>query len=1166
MKRWIIAGIGVALFGAGWCLSAGERPYEMVWANRTEDDHPPLVALTDPSGWQVEVKNAVASFTRSDDLLLFGDGVCKLVYRGTGSDPVITLRPPQPVAITQAFDAVTCWIYGNNHHYAPNSSTPPVTVYTDFTDAKGHPFSVHLAHVHFKEWMLCHRRLSDHQIATALPGSTFRGFTIRGGTNPEDRVLYFNSLAVFTESFPPLTFKPRAKRGVQLFPELPQGLNTGDGTLPFPNTPLTVIPPPSSHATNRVFQTEQISYIFERRGPDGVLEIELGGLGKWDEMRFRWNGSEWHPFALGGGIYFAPDANHPSPFRAEKEEFSSKAEGDRVIVEGDLSSNGKRLAHAAITFHLEDMALAVDLQADGDQVAEIRFGNIDARLEAEPIPFPYYTYGYGDRYERPCVLALRIGGKPFFHSAIIDLTQSNASRPFCGSMTLDGAIASNGGTRYLPKTDGKRNSCFERFVYAFAPTAERVFPNIPNPVSPWKAVTGTHLWRAHGAGNRERDIAYWRNVRRRGMKWIAITDHESGWRDGNESFTFRTAPAPKKGGDAGQYRYARILQDELGFVYGPYNNFTDFATVNGFWHIDRVTRDRENQLQHAWERCYAPKPSRAVEFCEALTPIIESKFHFSTAYCDVHTAVTPWDRTDFDARVPGAGTFAATFYAFGEIMLLQKAAWDGPVYSEGNNHFPYCGLTDGNYAQDQPYRPAENPWLVDFDLRRMHPLCCNFGMGNLDMFYPGKSQPADRQLAVDRFLAATLAFGHPCFFLNVTDHEFQSYFMVQAIAARYTQAEADTIRYADETGKLWPTSEALLNRCFERSQPVTRYTDGTVVMVNGSPELPFFPEWEGIRLALPPNGFAAVSGDGKVYLLSALTDGHRADLSVSPEAVYINGRGKPVRFSVGGADGMLLRLLEDPLHEEIFLAHTTEAALPYPVESITALNEARQPLGEVPSRFEGGATLFKPFPNAFSYAVVKRAGSEANAPDRKADFARFAAAPEALATVRAPAPAAFKLPARRALGMAFRGKPEENYRPETGASIHSGTLGCGGVMKPGYFIHPPYRGGVGYAFVRFILTLPETPLCLTCFVGKQDGGDTGDGILHQIRVRTADGQETLLAQQLTKERVWVPLSADLSPWAGKRITLDLISDVGPNDDSTTDWGVWGDIKLVPKAP
>ena len=31
----------------------GQRPYEMEWANRTEDTHPPLVDFEDLTGWGV---------------------------------------------------------------------------------------------------------------------------------------------------------------------------------------------------------------------------------------------------------------------------------------------------------------------------------------------------------------------------------------------------------------------------------------------------------------------------------------------------------------------------------------------------------------------------------------------------------------------------------------------------------------------------------------------------------------------------------------------------------------------------------------------------------------------------------------------------------------------------------------------------------------------------------------------------------------------------------------------------------------------------------------------------------------------------------------------------------------------------------------------------------
>ena len=346
------------------------------------------------------------------------------------------------------------------------------------------------------------------------------------------------------------------------------------------------------------------------------------------------------------------------------------------------------------------------------------------------------------------------------------------------------------------------------------------------------------------------------------MTQVVITDHETGWRDEGESFTFRTRPAPGKGGDKGQYDYARLIQDKLGFVYGPYNNYTDFAPVNEFWSTDLISRTPENQLQHAWMRCYAPKPARAVEYCARLAPQIQEKFHFSTAYCDVHTAVAPWDRVDYDARVPGAGTMSAVFYAFGEIMLLQKQAWHGPVYSEGNHHAFYCGLTDGNYGQDQAYRPADNPWLVDFDLRKLHDLCCNFGMGSPDMFYAGKDPqqdtPEQKDAWLDRFLAATVAFGHPGFLVyeGGTGNALRSYYMLQQLHSRYCLASAVEIRYADAKGRLLDTSAAVASGDFARSQVVTRYSDGTVTAANGHRTERMKVKAYDRDLDLPPNGYA----------------------------------------------------------------------------------------------------------------------------------------------------------------------------------------------------------------------------------------------------------------------------------------------------------------------
>jgi hypothetical protein len=275
-------------------------------------------------------------------------------------------------------------------------------------------------------------------------------------------------------------------------------------------------------------------------------------------------------------------------------------------------------AAADVTFTIRMMArsLVLDVAAPGGAVAEVRYGRATGLEGPRLVTNPYYVIHGG----HPAVAVSGPAARPLFLAGHTDWYLSNASIPWAAPGVASNGVSFNGGTRYVPRTDGTRNACFDRLFLTLSTRYEEMLPVVANPVSPWKHVTGTRVWRAHGASNREHDAAHWRNVHRHGMTQVVVTDHETGWRDGGESFTFRTRAAPGKGGDDGQFRYARLMQDELGFVYGPYNNFTDFAPVNGFWTPDLISRTPENQLQGAWMRCYAPKPARAVEFCERLAP------------------------------------------------------------------------------------------------------------------------------------------------------------------------------------------------------------------------------------------------------------------------------------------------------------------------------------------------------------------------------------------------------------------------------------------------------------------------------------------------------------------------------------------------------------------
>jgi len=969
MSRHAIAALCLSLVVvAAQDEPVGQRPYEMDWAGRTQNPTPALVDFERLDGWTAQTSNAVASVARTRDQQLWGRYVARLTYRADGPSPTIRLTPPQPIAIEHPFDHVSLWGYGNNWGFARDPGTPPVELLVVFAGAQGE-VKVSLGRVNWKEWHLLYRALTPEQQQALAAERRFVGLEVLYGSNKEDRVLYFDDLAVFTEQLAPLSFAPRRQRNIALLPGADPGLNTGQGTLPFPTRPETILPTNlQAGSTSRVVRDGD-SFRFEYRGDDGQLTYTLTPkTGSPSDVTAEWTGrgAAFQPMA-GGGI--KPEAAGD----LQQQLVDASLAGDTVTCRSRWSVGGAN-GEATYTYRLWGKTLVIDVLAPGGGVGEVRFGEAAGLTEPRLVPLPYLSYRSA---QRPCVVVAGPADAPLFLMGNADWYLSNGSELFAENRIADGKAFYNGGSRYNPKTDGQRNDVAERLFLTVSPRFEEVLPNVPNPVSPWKQITGTKLWRAHGASNRDNDRQYWRSVWRKGMREIVVTDHETGWRDGGESFTFRTRPAPGKGGDEGQYNYARFMQDTLGFTYGPYNNFTDFSPVNEFWSPDRVSRNPDGQLRSAWMRCYNPKPAVAVEFAEKLPPLIESKFDFSTAYCDVHTVAPPWTWVDYDARVPGAGTFSQTFYAYGEIMLMQKAAWDGPVYSEGGGHVYYTGLADGNYGQDQAYKFLERPWLVDFDLRKIHDLGCNFGMGNLGMFY-GRDHDLgatveERDRTIDRFLAATVAFGHPGFLVmeGGGDKAPRSYYLLQQLASRYTQVAADRVQYADAAGDLIDTSAAVANNVIERNQIVTRYTDGTTTWVNGNEREPMTIDLAGETVTLPPLGFAGRSGDGAVKVISGNADGRRIDYCESPAYIYLDGRGSFTRYGKAAGVGPCVARLDAPGTYEVIPLGGGECGfdLGWPGATAVALAEDGSELGPAEVRTSRGLLWVQPVDKAYSYRL-----------------------------------------------------------------------------------------------------------------------------------------------------------------------------------------------------
>ena len=885
----------------------GVRECETKLAGRTADDNPPFLAMTAAKGWSVECVNAQGSVETTRDKLIFGDGTLRLWYRAVGDKPSIRLIPPGGgKRIEKPFSALSLWIYGYRNHYDsrldPDYVVPVVTA--EFEDRDGKRFSLRVDHTRGwgGYWFQHLRHLGGVNLQKAMQGGcVFRGLVLSGFKNKDYSIaIDMTSLCLFRKKESPIELPARPKRPYALFPGQPQGVNTGAGTLEFPTTPDTVIPPGVKENPNLEFRFPANPEV------------------SWDDLAFRWKGGEWVKMAQGGGV--VPRA------AAKGGTFNFRRVGNSVVL---------------------DMKCALKGEAEKVSFGEPVLGNGSKKL------FVPYLYGMiaksRERPARPGVMVFKSGGETLFMSSTFDWYLTGSSAPFGATN------APFGGVVYFPRTDGKRNPCYERVVWSVSPEFSEVLPNIANPPSPYRKEAGERAFCFTVARGKTREtlVEEWRRTRRDGMNRVFVNDHEDMWRDYMESFTFKTNAAPLKGGDAAQLAFGRQMREGFGYRYGSYNNFSDYPPTNENWNPDYVNISMGGDPTPSWIRCYLPKPSWAATMCERLCNVIAKKFPFDNCYSDVSTAYSPWERQDFDARAAGAGTMAASFYAYGEILRMQQGIWKGPVHSEGLNHPYYAGLTTGDFARDDFYFGGNDfpgakvapPWIVDYDLLRIHPLGCGIAMGSERLFYgTGRFKPKNASDASDRYVAAVLAFGHGPRLDGSDIARKRGYFMVLPMSSAYSTAKIASIRYGDGKGNLISTSKAIACGAVNLSHIRVSYDNGVELAVNGSMDTPFKLEWNGAMLELPPNGYIGVASNGD-RVFSGAVDGRRVDVSKCKDFVYMDGRGKFVSFPEGGSDGAAVRLFGnasmypvDGAEEVILYRGTKTAELPYKASKVIALD------------------------------------------------------------------------------------------------------------------------------------------------------------------------------------------------------------------------------------
>lgn len=828
----------------------GEKPYEM--KGRAEARQP-LVTFEDCSKWIVESKGAKSDLFRSDEQPLYRDYNGKLVYTATNRKCEITLKIEKPVEILGEWDCIDFWNYGAHWLWGEPKWQTALRHLVLIEDANGKVHEIDFSQAGYggmihKYWFLSHIKLNEEiKYPAMFVGVKFKG---RNAVPGDKLTVYLGPIYFYKEELKPLAFEK--------WPE----------KLPFPLTKETILPTfKQSIFKNSIVQKGnmfEFNYFDTEQKMSYSLALDKGLL---NGVELNYKGES---ILLNKDAEFVFDSESKVNWTVGK----SVVINDTLFVQANaLVDNTRHPFEFWYTIKHKSLIIGVIEQGKTGVVKEIHLGKTKAGKNSKLITVPFLTYGSG---RIPQIF--NSNGLFFFKQ--FDWYYSDASDFIPGRNGIeDGWALYNKGVRYVPKTNGVRSTVREKLFINVSDDVQEVLPTIDNPKSPMRSVMNHRLWMVDGSNDYVGIKKYVKHLSALGLSDVAVRYHEGFWRDGGESYTFRTQTAPGRGGNDAVRELVEYIKGK-GWRVGLYSNYTDFAPVNANWNPDWVKRGSDGEWEVSWSRCYSPKPMIAVEQQKKLAPAIHKEFGSNFSYCDVHTAVSPVDRVDYDYRVPGAATFRRSYECFGLLLLNEKKAYHGPVYSEGNYHWWYAGLVDGNYGNSHPSLD-KLPVFPDFQLLKIHSL--EIDAGNV---------PANDV----KYLAYTLAYGH-IGILNGDDEErVRRYAVLQPLQKYYTMIPVTSIRYFDN-GKFFNSSEAVTNNLIKAPKLTLEYESGFRAFVNFSDE-----EWQvnngGETFTLPQYGFLATMPDGKVkafYGKSSKVNSHRHILLAgSVNQYYLDTKGDEI--------------------------------------------------------------------------------------------------------------------------------------------------------------------------------------------------------------------------------------------------------------------------------
>lgn len=142
---------------------------------------------------------------------------------------------------------------------------------------------------------------------------------------------------------------------------------------------------------------------------------------------------------------------------------------------------------------------------------------------------------------------------------------------------------------------------------------------------------------------------------------------------------------------------------------------------------------------------------------------------------------------------------------------------------------------------------------------------------------------------------------------------------------------------------------------------------------------------------------------------------------------------------------------------------------------------------------------------------------------------------------------------------------------QTGGTVQVDQPVVGGQHRQGLRMHPPWqKGQVGTVWVEYPVVLPPDGPVRLDFANAMTPEGHSDGVTFRVRVAEwdapADQPGKVVFERHTAAKTWEPGQADLSPWAGRTVRVQLESHPGPKNNTGWDSCFWAEPTLSAGQP